>query len=365
MPEVTPWNVAFLVRDFPEELRTIGPLHFNCCFDESFLRPLRELGERQLSIKHFIGHYPADRFIWFGLRVPGERKVDGIAEARHRLEGMVDGAAVTPSNARPKISGFAWVGEAEGTDLDVVIYHQQGWADFLGSEESRTAWKQRNEELQTRIVKFYSIAVDMHSRSQTVLARQIRHSLRMFRHGQHSGSWGVEFICKFCALEGLVCGELKEKKQAALIQRLSSLFPETSRATAEMVSKLWKYRSAAVHTAQAFDAGCLDEGAPLGVHIAEIEHLFIASLVFALDRIYAANDVTQLWQGIADYSLPEFARLRRPNDLARIAVTEMELSLQIHLAGGGELFRKNLAKGHAAYDAANLSQTGWNSGMIG
>lgn len=355
MPELLEsfWNVAFLVRDFPEELRTVGPRHFTGRFDETFLQPLRDLGNREPGIKHFLGHYLAERFIWVGLRVPGEKRLDGMAEARHRLEGMVDGVAACHSNARPKISGFVWIGRADETDLHIFIHHQQGWADFLGTEETRAAWKKRDEELRTRIIKFYSLAIDMHSRSQTSLAKQIRHSLRMFRHGQHSDSWGVEFICKFCALEGLVCGELEERKQATLVARLIALFPEATEKTEEMVRKLWKYRSAAVHTAQAFDAGCLDEGAPLGVHIAEIEHLFIAALVFALDRIYAADDVAQLWGNVANYTPPDFIRLRRPDDLARHAIRQMEVSLEVRLAGGGNIFRKHLAMGKAAYDAAN------------
>jgi hypothetical protein len=348
------WNVAFLVRDFPEELRTVGPQHFNGRFDETFLQPLRELGDQEASIKHFLGHYPADRFIWVGLRVSGPKRLDGMAEARHRIEGMIDGVAACHSTARPEISEFVWIGGADEADLHVYIHHQQSWADSLGTEISRATWRQRDEELRARVLKFYSLAIDMHSRSQTPLAKQIRHSLRMFRHGQHSGSWGVEYICKFCALEGLVCGGLQEKKLATLITRTIALFPEAIQDSEEMIRKLWKYRSAAVHTAQAFDAGCLDEGAELGVHIAEIEHLFIAVLVFALDRIYAADDVAQLWADVANYSPPTFVYLRRPSDLARYAIRQMEVSLSVRLAGGGEIFRKHLASGKAAYDAANL-----------
>jgi hypothetical protein len=256
-------------------------------------------------------------------------------------------------NAKPRISGFAWVGEADEPNLQVVIYHIQGWADFMGTPESRAVWKKRDEELRSRVGRFNSMAIDFHSRSQTKLARQVRHSLRMFRHGQHTGNWGVEFICKFCALEGLVCGEIVEKKLATLISRLCALFPASEGETEAMVRKLWKLRSAAVHTAQAFDAGCLKEGGHLGVHIGEIDFLFTGVLVFALERVYEAEDVQPLWAGVTGYSLPDFARLRRPDDLARHAIRQMEVPLEVWLSGGGDLFRKHLAMGKEAYKAAN------------
>lgn len=351
-PEV-PWNVAFLVRDFPKELRTIGPQHFNGIIDEAFLKPLRDLGNEAAGIQHFLGHYSFDRFSWFGFRVTSDRRLDAITEANHRMAGLIDAVAICHPNAKPVISGFAWVGEGDEPNLQIVTYHLQGWADFIGTVESQTAWKRRDEELRTRVSRFNSLAIDFHSRSRTALARQIRHSLRMFRHGQHAGSWGVEFICKFCALEGLVCGELTEKKLATLVSHLTALFPESRDSTEAMVRKLWDFRSTAVHTAQAFDAGCLTEGGHLGVHIGEIEFLFTASLVFALERLYAAENVQQLWAGVSNYTLPDFARLRRPDDLARYAIKQMEIPMKLWLTGGGELFRKHLQMGKKAYDAAN------------
>ena len=109
--------------------------------------------------------------------------------------------------------------------------------------------------------------------------------MRMFRHGKQSGSWGVEFICKFCALEGLVCGDERFHKQEELKKRLVALFRDSSSEFTGQIAKLWSYRNGAVHTARAFDSGRLKEGAPLGVQIENIEYLFVGALVFAIEQL--------------------------------------------------------------------------------
>jgi hypothetical protein len=348
----TTWQIAFLVRDYPEELRTLGPAHFNGQIDETFLDLLRKTGER--SILDFLGHDVANRFIWVAFEVDAESRLDAIAEARHRVEGLVDGASFWGDNEWPSISGFVWVGQADDPNLQIVLHHRQVWIEMLNTAtESRAAWKQRNEELRTRVNRFFSLALDQHSRATTPLSRQIRHSMRMFRHGKHSGSWGVEFICKFCALEGLVCGDEQRRKGEKLRQRLAVLFRDSSVQFVERIEKLWRYRSEAVHTARAFDSGNLDDGAPLGVHLEEIEYFFAGVLVFALEQVVTVDDVTALWQNAGTYTLPDFARLQRPRDFPKYAVPNMEIPTRIQMAGGGAILKQHLTAARARFEAAN------------
>ena len=348
------WNVAFLVRDYPEELRTLGPNHFNCIIGEDFLDPIRKIGRAEHSILDFISSYPATRFIWVGFRVPGDDRLRALEEARHWMDGLVDGASFFGDNLFPEISDFAWVGRAESEDLGLVHYHRQIWIEQVtGADEGREIWKKRNEELRGRVLQFFALALDHHPKSKTPLPTQVRHSMRMFAHGKKTGSWGVEFICKFCALEGLVCGNETYGKAKKLERRLTALFQDDTSEFKDRLTKLWKYRSNAVHTARAFDSGSLDEGAPLGVHLEEVEQLFVGALVFALDKVATIDDVSQLWADVEKYVLPDFAKLRRPRDYPRYAVTDMEKYLGVRLWGGGKLFNEQLAKAVLSYDAAN------------
>ena len=76
--------------------------------------------------------------------------------------------------------------------------------------------------------------------------------MKMYRAGAQTEDFGLEFICKWSALEGLVCGgELRNKGQL-LRDRLSALLPSPPGETEMLVKELWKFRSQAVHEALAF-----------------------------------------------------------------------------------------------------------------
>lgn len=347
-----PWHVAFLVRDYPTALRTLGPTHFNGQIDQNFLDNLRATKERK--ILHFLGGDPPRRFLWVAFLVDAQTRLDAVSEALHRMNGLIDGASFWGDNERPEIGAFAWVGEISDDDLLIVSYGQQLWIEFLEQGgESRGAWEHRNRELQAHINPFFSLAIDLHSRAMTPLAQQIRYSMRMFRHGKHSGSWGVEFICKFCALEGLVCGDERGRKGEKLRTRLSALFRDNSPEFAGRIEKLWRYRSEAVHTARAFDSGGLTDGAALGVHIADIEHFFVGAVVFALQNLSSSDQVADLWAQVGDYTLPDFARIERPRDFPRYAVPMMEMPLPFGLKDGGIIVRRHLAAARAKYEEVN------------
>ena len=57
------WNVAFLVKDYPEEVRTVGPSHINGRIGEDFLGALRKLDPQGYSILGFVDHCAASRFV--------------------------------------------------------------------------------------------------------------------------------------------------------------------------------------------------------------------------------------------------------------------------------------------------------------
>lgn len=359
--KTTPWNVAFLVRDFPAELRVVGPWHFMGTIDEPFVTQLKAVTQEQPLILHFLGQHKPERFIWVGFRVEGERRLDAIAAARHRLEGLIDGASLWELNDSPEISGFAWVGPAEDANLSVALHHRQIWIEMVAApSESAEAWRMRNDELRARVIRFFSFAIDQHSRANTPLARQVRYSMRMFRHGKQSGSWGVEFICKFCALEGLVCGDEKSKKRELLTKRLTTLFRDQSAEFVGEIDKLWDYRNNAVHTARAFDGGRMEDGAPLGVNIAGIEHLFAGALVFAIEHLVTSDSIADLWKQADTFQLPEFARLKRPKDLPLYAAPNFEVGIGVTMAGGGTMFRDFLRMGRLRYEEANPHLTGTN-----
>jgi hypothetical protein len=109
--EQTTYNVAFLLRNYPPEMHVQGPDFFMGKVDELFLKPLRDLATKHQEIGLFVGTVPADQFVWVGVWVTADSRLNAIAEARHRVEGFVDACSVTiDSGITPCICDVVFVG---------------------------------------------------------------------------------------------------------------------------------------------------------------------------------------------------------------------------------------------------------------
>src|SRR5207248_3036717 len=98
------------------------------------------------------------------------------------------------------------------------LFHFDTWIHMVhGGNEGMAAWQDRCDKLRARLVLFFRLATDSHPKAISDLGLQLRHSLRLFRHGVQTRCYGVEFICKFCALEGLVCGDIRNDKKKKLV----------------------------------------------------------------------------------------------------------------------------------------------------
>lgn len=338
------YNVAFLVRNYPPEMHIQGPTSFMGRIDEAFIKPLRELAPKHSEIAMFVGANPAEQFTWVGIQLSAETRLNAVAEARHRVEGFVDAAALTIETAvTPTICDIIFVGLTGDPKLMLSRYHGDSWIHMVhGGNEGNEFWKDRSDRLRARLVSFYQLATDGHSKSVSDLGMQLRHSLRLFRHGVQTGCYGVEFICKFCALEGLVCGDIRHDKKRHLVQRLKALLPSEAASVGAKVEELWKYRSEAVHTARAFDSGPLDHGASLGVNLENLNRIFVAVVVFALDQIPNVDTVSDLWVRIGSYSLPPYAFAKRPDGMTQYALKNAEFELKIGSPTLGSLFESTL-----------------------
>jgi hypothetical protein len=150
--------------------------------------------------------------------------------------------------------------------------------------------------------------------------------MKMYRHGAATGRYGLEFICKWSGLEGLVCGGERNRKREMLLQRVPALFPAERSAIETTVKELWILRNEAVHEARAFYREHLDEGQVRALEIDNVEHLFLAAVAFTLDYLDRADSVKTLWSFAAGYQLPVFVTQKRPSDIPRFAVTNYLLN---------------------------------------
>lgn len=342
------WNVAFLVRHYPVEIAVQGPEFFMVKIGEDFLRAFRDFTKKVCKGEPFVGSFPADQFMWFGVRVRSHEALEAVVQARHRVEGFIDASALTiETTTVARICDIVWLSTAGQTAMRMHEFHYDDWINYVhGGPEDTAAWNARTNELRARLILFYELAADTHSKAQSELGFQLRHSLRMFRYGIESRCFGVEFICKFCALEGLVCGNAKAMKKRLLLDRLGALFRSDPSAKT-LIEEFWNYRSEAVHTAQAFDNGTLDQGAVLGVHIEPLSRIFRAAVVFALDHLHEVGTVDELWSKVSGYAPPSYAIMQRPKGMEQYVTKNMLMPLNASAPEHGMHFDDLLANSRA------------------
>lgn len=145
----------------------------------------------------------------------------------------------------------------------------------------------------------------------------------------------MEFICKWSALEGLVCGGTRSGKRRLLLERLAALFRDEKQQVETEVNDLWITRNDAVHEAKAFRSTQLAESSPLAGPIESTDRLFLAVVAFALAHIEAVDSITDLWARVRTYSLPDPVKERRPKQMPRFMVTACRMRTGAVWTDGG------------------------------
>ena len=263
---------------------------------------------------------------------------DAVELARHILEGFIDGIAVLVDRNLPKVCPLLQIRRDDEPNSYLIELGDEGWAYFQPKNPgSEAAWRKRCKMLFRSLFPFFDVVAQLHPRRNTSLSRQLMYSMKMYRHGAATGVFGLEYICKWSALEGLVCGGESHKKLALLKKRISQLFPNESAAIETKVAELWELRNEAVHEARAFDSDYLHEAPLLGPQIEEVELLFSTVVMLALANMDRADSVQTLWEHVASFTVPEWAA-KRPPDMPRMTVKKVRFDTKLAITGGGALF---------------------------
>lgn len=341
------WDVVFLLRGYPPEYRFFDRHYFMAKVAEEMVALLRTLVERLPETSHFFRTSGPAEFTVIGFRVEADDEKSAMELAKHHLAGFIDGLAILVDRQLPEVSPLVHVRKTGDADVRLFLTGEPTWAYLHPKDPASAAnWRERGEKVFRALFPFFDIASGLHPRRDTSLSRQLLYSMKMYRHGAATGIYGLEFICKWSALEGLVCGGERDGKRALLLDRVPALFPAERPAIETTVKELWILRNEAVHEARAFYSEHLDDGQLLALEIDKVEHLFLAVVVFALDHLDRADSVKTLWPFAAGYQMPAFVTQKRPSDMPRFAVTNFLLNP--HLIGTGV---------GALIDAAFASQT--------
>lgn len=243
--------------------------------------------------------------------------------------------------------------EGDLPDSQIVRAAAPQWIFMQSNKEEATSlWKDRNAKLFDSINPFLDIASGAHPRGDTPLCRQLLYSMKMFRWGKTVGDFGLEFVCKWSALEGLVCGGESSGKKQLLTSRIPLLFPNAISTTQSAVERLWKFRHEAVHEARAFHSDNLHDSPPFAVEMDEVELFFRAVFVFALSFVDTAATVKDLCSNTIGFSTPPEVLQKRPHELARFPASNILLKSDLSIKGSGTMFDLAFAHHHLTLSAS-------------
>lgn len=222
-------------------------------------------------------------------------KEEAFESAFEVVSGLCDLYAML-SETTPDISPLLKTREGDAVDGDISLFYiDRGKLRFNSNDgEAERRWNTRTLALLKMFLPCFDVAAG--TLPATELTEQMRLSLRMFRHALSAPAVGIEFLCKFSALEGLVCGSALGEKHKLLKKRIGCLMRGTTDWNAE-VTALWKLRCSASHQSAAFSTKFIPA-------TGSVDHIFLAVMVFAAHHINYASGIDELWTRASAYTLP-------------------------------------------------------------
>ena len=158
------------------------------------------------------------------------------------------------------------------------------------------------------------------------LKKQILHSARLYRKGCEAGSFGVEFLCKFAAVEGLVIGGLRERKYATMTERLITLMKgHADPTTHERIGALPQKRHLIAHEARGERVAADASSVPYEVYTPLLDRLADAVFAFATSNLDACQTVSELWARVASYEVPDAILQERPEGFGKYGFRDLLL----------------------------------------
>jgi hypothetical protein len=302
-PEKIRRDFVFLVSGVPAEMRISHEHHTFANLGEVERREIEKIAVNYSELANWMKRAGK------GVSVAVFRnefcsETDGFAAAFGRLSSILDGYTFLTEDTTPEVSPLVLIRERDERDAYVKLFSHRATVRWgKPSEDATSAWRERKNMLMQRWLVFFD-SVTGDAGIETEIVKQLGLSARMFRHGQRAVAYDVEYLCKFTALEGLVCGSRKNGHRQLLTTRLPLLF-KTWPGLDEEVKRLWGFRCAASHQGNSSHS-------QMSTLIQPVEKLTLGVMVFALDNLKEAKTTDELWNRVSSYTLPDQLTIDHP-----------------------------------------------------
>jgi hypothetical protein len=334
-------DFLFLAVGIPKNRLIRDKHYFMALPAPEVLKLFEALGKRLPEVHAHLLKNRCSPLLCIGVRNDFQEEKEAADHAWATLDGIVDVYCLCVDAVVPEICSYFLCRAAGSLDAKVLGHAKGGWASVQPKAGvSDTKWEQVKTSFSQRLMRLFDVAVRVDPQANTPLAHQLLYSARMFRHGCEYSVFGIQYLCKFSALEGLVCGSKTAGKHTLLKTRLGVLFRESASPVAADIRELWELRCTASHQAKAFPFEDVPDSINHSAHIAKLERLFQGATLFALDHLDNSQTVEQLWDKAALYNLPACALAERPSDIPRFAIERALLDPKILCHGAGSGFDK-------------------------
>jgi hypothetical protein len=323
-------DILFLGKKFSSELLPQSAEFFVVKWGPLFAT-VENLAERIASLKPFIAGLHGETLFACGVRNHVESESEAIDSAFDVIEMLLAPYSFLTQDTYPEVSNVVLVREESSDDMYPRVFQKSGWMRWKAKRLPVTTNSAgQAETISDYLLGYFSYAFSKVAAEQTGLVEQLKVSMDMFRCGLRSRSTSAEFICKFIALEGLVCGESYHDARTAILEnRLTSLCDKALPNIAELVGNLTKRRNTAFHHAHVNRAAILS-------YMETLDRLVLAGFVFAVSHLDKANSVEQLWSHVSTYQLPHFIFEQTPGGEFRAAILHGVLDPRLIWRGGGK-----------------------------
>jgi hypothetical protein len=314
------FHISFFVFGIPEEHYVRDENYYCAKVGQNAPEGLRSLAQVIPAFGHFLADRPTELLTAISYKLEAASLKRAVDEALFRINGFLDAYCIIKEVEAPALSPAILVRINRGPDLEAYLVRDSGWAHSHSQEGTeKLVWKEHERKMLDLMLPLFDISSGLTPHKETELAVQIQHSAKVFRAGVKSETFGIDFLCKFAALEGLVCGQSKERKEKLLKERLGHLF-RTGSQIVPMITKLWQKRSNAIHKGEIFEHALLPDSYPLQALTDNVHYLFSGTIAFALTNLDAGT-VDKLWTRASSFDLPDWLLKPNPSHAHRVAIT--------------------------------------------
>jgi hypothetical protein len=345
--ESSVWHAGFFVRKLPPS-RWIRSAGF-CVFQlpANSRETLLKIAEQHRELLEFVAPSCERDICLVVARVVAASESEAAESARHRVGHYIDGVSLVLEDPLP-VSKTLIVHRSGEPDAGLRQFEDKGWIALVPkSEDEVRPWERRREQLFLRLRPFFETVLEAEWSQYSELFRQILFSARLFRRASETASYGLEYLCKWMAIEALAVAGIRSKG-SVVADRISSLFPqEQQQAIRTEIASLWRRRNLIAHEAKTEFFGEAAVENVFQIYIPRLDYLNTAVMVFAIDNMSRAATVSELWTLVDTWIMPADIVLERAREAQRIGADKILLNYGVTWPGLGRTLDKEFKSGAA------------------